>query len=61
MSEERSDLLSAEQGHSVLSRICSIGDQLIQAITSKKKIENEITQTKQQINSLNNLLKDQQG
>lgn len=61
ISTERKNLISFEQGQNILSKLFSMGDQLKQAEKNKNQLEAEITQAKEQIESLNTLLGKEQA
>lgn len=69
ISSERVNLASREQDQNIISKhlsnagsyLFSIGEQLKQAQSSRKEIEKEISETKKQMQSLDNELKKKQG
>ncbi len=60
LSAERKNLLSLEQGQSIFKGIFSMGDQLKTAENSRKKLELEILQAKEQVKSLNSVLSERE-
>jgi len=60
LSAERKNLLSLEQGHSIIQGMFSMCDQLKSAESNRKKLEAEILQAKEQVESLNSLLSERE-
>lgn len=60
ISSERKDFISAEQGQSIISKLFSMGSQLTQAEKDKNRLEKEISQAKEQMESINSIISERE-